>query len=273
MDAKKKGILIMAVALLLGLSASMLAVKILASKQMRQTKAEPAKKIEVNQLMVAAKDLALGTVISAEDIQLSTWPKKLIPRTAFSKSEDLIGKVVQAQIFAGEPVTEQRVAAQGSSKGLGVLIPPGMRAMTVEVDEELGASGFFRAGTKIDIIATGRPKGDEKFTKIVLQDIQILSMSGEEGSSRKTPKTIVTMAIKPEDAEKLALALNEGKIHMIVRNALDEKKVATAGVSATELLKVRPLDVTEGNKGRREIEIKVVELILGDERKEEKFQR
>ncbi|MFH1245192.1 MAG: Flp pilus assembly protein CpaB [Candidatus Omnitrophota bacterium] len=275
METRKKGIFILAIASVLGLMASMMSVAVLnQGKKDVKTTAISNVKVEMKEVLVAARDLTRGTVFSREDLRLADWPKQMVPPTAFSQPEEVVGKIVKTEIFAEELITAQRVSSEDDSKGLDAIISHGMRAMTLGIDASVGASGFVHTGSKVDIVVTAQPKGTQgRQTKLVLQDIEVLAVEEESGSSQRMQSTFITLAISPENAEKLALSLDEGEIHIIVRNASDKEEVLTPGISAEELLETKTINLTQAAGAAQEVKFKVVELIVGESRTEEKFQQ
>jgi pilus assembly protein CpaB len=143
-----------------------------------------------------------------------------------------------------EPLTQVKLAPQGSEAGLAAMIAEGARAMTVKVDDVVGVAGFVTPGAFVDIVAVVNPSDNGSTegptSKIVLQYIKVLASdrniekreSGEEIVSVKA----VTLQVTPEQAEKLALAATEGKLQLVMRNSVDKDDVLTVGVNKRSLL-------------------------------------
>src|SRR4029077_6189904 len=128
------------------------------------------------QIVVAAKALPAGAMIDRESLGLVSAPESLVPQGAFFKLDDVLDRPVVSAIQAGEPVVEARIAAKGSGVGLAPLIPSGMRAISVRVNDVVGVSGFVLPGMRVDVLVTGRPSSQEDtVTRTVLQNIQVLS--------------------------------------------------------------------------------------------------
>ena len=171
------------------------------------------------------------------------FPKESTPDGAFESPEKLAGRVAVINIAAREPITESRLAAEGTAAGLAAIIPEGYRAMTVKVDDAAGISGFIQPGTLVDVVVTIDPEGiarQDPISKIVLQNIKVLA-SGQNIDKPKdereaTSVKAVTLQVTPEQAEKLALASSEGKLQLVMRSQIDQGDEQTRGVNKRNLL-------------------------------------
>ena len=194
---------------------------------------------KTKKIAVAAVKLGLGTQIKAEQVSLAEWPESLLPRGTFHEVEKLVGRVTIAEIFPGEPILEARLAPEGSAAGLPAIIPPGMRAMTVKVDEVIGVAGFVAPGTYVDVVATVvEGTGQNAVSRVILQNVKVLA-SGQRMETQKDGQAIevktVTLQVTPEEAEILALASNAGKLQLVMRNTVDRETVSTKGVNEAVL--------------------------------------
>lgn len=191
------------------------------------------------QLVVAAKELPLGATLLRESLKVRSVPESLFPAGGFSRVEDVLDRPVISTIQADEPVVEARIAARGSGLGLAPLIPPGMRAMAVRVNDVVGVAGFILPGMRVDVLVTGRPPGrNESYTRTVLQNVTVLSAGQTietDGKSQAINTPVVTLLVSPSDAETLTLANNEGHIQLVLRNSADQLAVGTRGRQTLEL--------------------------------------
>ena len=184
------------------------------------------------QVVVAARDLQIGTLIGADDVQMGPWAGAL-PKGALSKLDDALHRGAIASMYQGEPVLADRLAATGSGGGLAAIIPPGMRATAVRVDEVVGLAGFVTPGMRVDVLMSGIPPGgspsEGSHVSTLLENIQVLS-AGEnlqkDSEGKAHPVQVVNLLVAPEQAEKLTLASNQTRIQLVLRNPLD---VGTAG--------------------------------------------
>jgi len=205
----------------------------------RVTAAKPAATIRV----VAAKsDIKLGSVLNADNlttIEIGTVPKGAILPKDESRA---IGRGVLSEIYEGEPIIENRLAAVGSGGGLAATIPPGMRACAVKVDDVVGVSGFVTPGMRVDVLISGTPPGEQSASqgtvaRTLLQNIQVLSAGADiqkdnEGKAKSVQ--VVNLLVTPEQAETLSLVGNL-TIRLVLRNPLDTKITAVAGTSTGNL--------------------------------------
>jgi pilus assembly protein CpaB len=178
----------------------------------------------VKSLVVASRTLPLGTVVSGDAVKLREAPENLFPTGGFSKVEDVVGRPVTATIQADEAVLEARLAPRGSGAGLAPLIPPGMRAISVRVNDVVGVAGFVLPGLRVDVLVTGQPAGRaETQTRTVLQNVPVLSAGQTIQTDGKSAISapVVTLLVTPEDAEALTLANTEGRIQLVLRNSSD----------------------------------------------------
>src|SRR6267154_1252951 len=127
-------------------------------------------------VVVAVEPLPLGLAVKPNHVKTVKIPAEMFAKTAFSKVDDVLDRSVISPIMADEPLLEGRLAPRGSGMGLAPIIPSGMRAMAVRVNEIIGVAGFILPGMRVDVLVTGRPpNGTEEVTKTVLQNITILS--------------------------------------------------------------------------------------------------
>ncbi len=206
----------------------------------------PAPKAEdttMKDLVVAVRPLPVGATIKPEDVKVVKVPASQFPKGGISTVEEVIDRPVISNILAEEPVHEGRLAARGSGLGLAPIIPKGMRAVTIRVNDVAGVAGFVLPGMRVDVLVTGRPpnNADEGTVTItVLQNILVLSAGqtiqpDAEGKAINAPT--VTLLVTPEQAETLTLAANEGRVQLVLRNGSDQSIAKTKGKALSELYK------------------------------------
>ncbi len=190
-------------------------------------------------VVVAAKPLPVGASIGRDEVRLRDVPESLYPAGAFSRLEDVLDRPVISAIQPDEPVVEARLAAKGSGIGLAPLIPPGMRAVSVRVNDVAGVSGFILPGMRVDVLVTGHGAMQaETVTRTVLQNVGVLSAGQTIQTDGKSPSMqvpVVTLVVSPHDAEALTLAITDGHVQLVLRNSADEKPVATPGSRLRDL--------------------------------------
>lgn len=198
----------------------------------------------MNNVVVAKVDIPLGTKIEAEQLQTVQFPANAIPEGTFAEAPKLVGRVAVVGIAAREPVTDFKLAPEGSQGGISAVIPAGYRAMTVKVDDVIGVAGFLQPGTMVDVLTVIDPPGNNissnPISKIVLQNVKVLA-SGQNLDKPKDEREAdavkaVTLQVTPMQAEKLALASTEGKLRLMLRNMIDQDDEQTQGADKQSLL-------------------------------------
>ncbi len=190
-------------------------------------------------LVVAAQPLPPGASIAAAAVKTVRVPEKLFPRGGFSKVEEVVGRPVVSSIQADEPVVEARIAPRGSGFGVAPMIPTGMRALAVRVNDVAGVAGFVLPGARVDVLVTGRPPGaDDTVTTPVLEDVAVLSAGQTveaDSHSQSMSVPVVTLLVTPAQSVSLTLAASEGKIQLVLRNSGDRQTAPTGGRELHEL--------------------------------------
>ena len=190
-------------------------------------------------LIVASRPLPMGAVVDKDSVKTIRIPERLFPKGGFSRAEEVLDRGVISAMEPDEPLLDARLAARGSGVGLAGMIPPGMRAISVRVNDVVGVAGFVLPGMRVDVLVTGRPPGrDDTVTATVLQNITVISAGQTvqvDAKSQPINTPVVTLLVNPAQAEALTLALTEGKIQLILRNSTDHQVAQTAGRQTREL--------------------------------------
>lgn len=201
------------------------------------------------QVMVAANDLQVGARVEERDIKVISIPAADMPPGAPRKKADVIGHGVIIPISKGEFILPNRLAAENAGSGLPALIPPGMRAVSVRVNEVVSVAGFVTPGTRVDVLLTGSPgTPGEQQTTTVLQNVAVLASGHtlERTSTGEAQNTaVITLLVTPDDAQRLTLASKEGSIQLALRNPLDTKQDDVPVSMARALYRGAPLPTPE----------------------------
>lgn len=191
---------------------------------------------------MAAHELQLGAVIKDSDLTLGPW-SGAVPKGAAAKKEAMLGRGVIAPIYEGEVVLENRLAAPGAGGGLASIIPQGMRAVAVKVNEIVGAAGFVVPGMHVDVLISGVPPGPGSpagaRVRTILQNIEVLSAGQnyqKDAEGKPVVVPVVNLLVNPDQAELLSLANNETKIQLVLRNPLDKQEAKPPGIAMAALL-------------------------------------
>ncbi len=193
-------------------------------------------------VVVAAADIALGTELKKEDLTVANFPAGQAPEGAFARVADVIGRGVISPLVKNEVVIPAKLASKEAGAGLPPVIPEGMRALSVRVNEVIGVAGYVLPGTRVDVLATASPTAQQQdtTTKLILSNVQVITAGTriEQDKEKGKPMqvTVVTLLVYPEQAERLALASTEGKIQLALRNPLDQSAPETPGVKPAILL-------------------------------------
>ena len=190
--------------------------------------------------VLAAKPMSMGTLVTRASIKLVPWPSQTPLAGGFSDIEAVVDRGLIASVVENEPLSENKLAPKQAGAGLPPSIPPGMRAMSVKVDEVVGVAGFAVPGTHVDVMVI-LPQKDDSVARVVATNVGVLTAgtrsdqeNGKEGKS--TPLTVITLLVSPDDAERIALAQVEGRLMLSLRNPMDTVATETPGVRTGGLL-------------------------------------
>jgi pilus assembly protein CpaB len=238
-------------------------------------------------VVVAANDLQVGAKLEERDLRVVNWPGESLPDGVIHQKPRAIGRGVLQPISRGEFILTNKLADKDVA-GLPALIPPGMRAVSVRVNDVIAVAGFVLPGTRVDVLLTGTPAGGDSVTTTVLQNVAVLATGQKlERNAAGEPQSsaVITLLVSPEDAQKLALASQEGRIQLSLRNILDtgQEKIASVRNAALYNGGLPPIPATP----RVPIKVKhiapspaparpspyTIEVIRGNEKKEVNFEQ
>jgi pilus assembly protein CpaB len=190
--------------------------------------------------VAAAQNLQAGDVLTPASLKLVPWPSITPLEGSFPKPEDLNGRIVLYPLPAGEPIVERQLAAPGSSAGLAMKIPDGMRAISLRSDPVAGVSGFLLPGTHVDVVVNYRLiNSQDTVTVTMLQDAEVIAVGQKmepDPTGKPTTTDVVTLLVTPEDAEKAVQASAQGSsVHFVLRNGSDHAKLPPSPLQASSL--------------------------------------
>ena len=193
------------------------------------------------EVVVAADDLPVGAKIEDRDVKLVRFPSTDLPANHFRAKAQVIGRGVILPISKGEFVLASKLAGENAGAGLPALIPPGMRAVSVRVNEVVSVAGFVQPGTRVDVMLTGNPTGaGEQQTTTVLENVLVLATGQRlerNGTGESQVAPVITLQVSPEDAQRLTLASSQGHIQLALRNPMDTKQQDLQGAKTASLYK------------------------------------
>lgn len=233
---RRRTLVILLLAILSGTIAAVSAFRYLEDRPIPVVNRES--EVETRSVVVAARDIPLGTTLGEEDLEAIEWPASSLPQGIATTTSEVVGRTVIDDIATSEAILASKLADTGLY-GMIPLIPEGMRALSVQVDQIIGVAGFVTPQTRVDVILIMTlPGQDESRSQIILQNIQALAANQqitETDDGQPIISTVVTVLVTPEEAEKLALAANQGRIQMTLRNSLDLDVVETPGERESRL--------------------------------------
>jgi pilus assembly protein CpaB len=196
--------------------------------------------LDLKPVVVAGRDLTFGEDLKPGDMKVTMFPGGSVPKGSYAVVDSLVGQVTKVFLMENEPILDSKLSSKGG--GLSLLISKNKRASSIQVDKVSGVSGFILPGDRVDVILTVRGTGggsEDAIAKTILQNVEVLA-AGEK-TEQKENKVItvqsVTLLVDPEGAQALALASNEGKLNLALRNPTDEDTVDVDLLSKTGILK------------------------------------
>ena len=216
--------------------------------------------IATNRVVVAARDIELGSPLTPDMLTSVEWPSGSLPTGAINDPLLLSDRVVKVTLMRGEPVLESKLAPKGTKGGLSSVIAEGKRAITVKVNEVVGVAGFALPGNHVDIMVNTNDERERMVSKIVLENILVLAVAQEASRDDTKPKVVnaVTLEVTPQEAEKIDLARSVGNLSLVLRNQVDKGEVPTVGMRKNELLQNGGVPVAKASPVRTVVKKRAV---------------
>ncbi len=202
----------------------------------------------VSTIVVAAGPLEYGTTLTDDNVSLAPWESSIVPEGAFKSKADLLKDGERAALTSmkrNEPVLSSRITGPNQLASLAALTEPGMRAVSVRVDEARGVAGFVRMGNRVDVILTRSDSKNEpsgSYADVLLQDVKVLA-TGQIANERQEHPTVVqtvTVEVSTEQAQKLILAESVGTLSLVLRQAGKANPEAARRVTLADLGQSEP---------------------------------
>jgi pilus assembly protein CpaB len=193
-------------------------------------------------VVVASEDIPEGRAVERRAVTTGQWPVQTIPAGAFSSVDSVVGRVTRVPVFQGEPIVPGRLAPPGTAGGLEVKIAPGKRAMSVKINDVAGISGLIQPNSRVDVLVNIRDDRTAKqmqVAKLFMENMRVLSVGqqvtrGDDG--KPINATTATLEVTPEEAERLAIAMGQGFIALVLRGYGDPDSIKTPGATSTDVL-------------------------------------
>ena len=264
------------VAFIIALAVSGIFTYWLSQKFSKKTAPPPAPK---SQYVAASVNIEAGQAIRAENLRMVEWPASIPLAGAFTSPQPLVGRTVLYPLSAGEPITERQLSNPGAGTGLTVKIPDGMRAISLRTDEIVGVAGFLLPGTHVDVLVTLHLANvPDPITSTILQDAEVLAAGQKtepDPEGKPTIDTVVTLLVKPADAERITLATTQGTVRFVLRNGADSQAFNGPPASLSQLSGIAaPAPDKPVRKPVQLIAVKpyTVETVLGSKVRTDNFQ-
>jgi pilus assembly protein CpaB len=232
--------------LLAGFAALVAAMVVYSALKRREAEVAAAK-IQSVDIIVAAHELGIGSKLDASSVKTARWSRDSLPPGAFTDMSGVMDKYTMSSFVENEPITADRLFSGDKNAGvLPLLIPPGMRALSVPVDEVSDIAGFVLPHAHVDVLVSVTAN-DHPLSKIVLQDVEVLAIAQDIEQVGDKPQVVhvVTMLVTPDQAERLTLASGQGGLRLALRNYDDKAVVATDGITVAQLLGSAPMAAPE----------------------------
>ena len=204
---------------------------------LEQTKA--SSRVATRPLVVAAKSIPEGTAIDRASLSVREWPVATVPAGAYSNADSLIGRVTRVAVFEGEPFVPGRLAPSGTGPGIEVKITPGKRAMGLRINDVAGVSGLIQPNSRVDVLVNIRSDGGRQVSKLFMENMRVLSVGTRverDAEGKAIEATTAALEVTPEEAERLAVAVNQGSIQLVLRGYGDPDSVRTKGANSSDVL-------------------------------------
>jgi pilus assembly protein CpaB len=224
-------------AVLLGLGAAFMAREFTGN-----TPAAQAAAIPTTAVVVAQADVGTASTLTSTELKEVDWPTALVPTGALTTISAAEGRVTRRPLVAGEPVLEGALFEKGAEGGLGAVIAPDHRAVSVKVDSVIGVAGFVKPGARVDVLATVRRVDTDKslpYSKAILQDVKVLAIDQKLEEARDGEAqlvSVVTLEVKPDQAQKLIYSAHEGRLQLAMRTPGDAKVEELASIGVADVL-------------------------------------
>jgi pilus assembly protein CpaB len=197
--------------------------------------------VVTDDVLVAGRELSLGTLIQNGDLRWQSWPKADVPPNVIRKSispsalKDYVGALVRAPLGAGEPIYPDRMIKVGTASFMSAILPSGMRAVAINIDQQgsQSAGGFILPNDHVDVVHTYRDEEAAKsgvanplVSETILHNIKVLAI-GQNIQERNNEKVVVgsnaTLELTPQQVETIVLAQRTGQLSLALRSITDSK--------------------------------------------------
>lgn len=232
------------------------------ARSIQKAKTDTARAVQTWHYLAVTRDIGAGEKLNQKDLTTITWSSSLPVDGALESETDAVGHLLSYPLSSGMIITRKALAPPNSSVGLSRKIPTGMRAIALKTDDQSDFGGFLFPGSKVDVLVNNAGRGGaQQFsagplsrasmtssaakTVLLLENIEVLATGKQliaDPASKPKEETIITLLVSPEDARKVALAQEQGSIHLILRNTGD---IDVSGPKATSINEISDIRTNE----------------------------
>ena len=232
----RQTVIALSVAILLGLVAVWIANSFLTNRERAAFNGATTK------VAVAASPLAYGTDITPDKIRFVDYPNGSIPPGAFTNANQLVPtgqkRIALLPIALNEPILPDKISGIGEGASIAALLPEGMRAASVRINDVSGVAGFVQPNDSVDILITRTPQGNSgQVTDVLLQNVRVIAIDQQAKNADGSPKVgrSATLEVNPLDAQKLALAQEVGTLSLVLRKPGEQNNPVVETISMNDL--------------------------------------
>jgi len=230
----------------------------------------PERRVEIStrKAVVASTQLSVGQKLTSDLVKVVDWPERTPVQGGFADIAEVLDRGLISGVVENEPITESKLAAKGAGAGMPPTITPGMRAISVRVNDASSVAGFVAPGTRVDVMTIIQRANEDPFSRVVVSNVQVLTANtrydqedAKKGESIRS--TVVTLMVSPMDAERITLAQAKGELMLTLRNPLDVQPTESTGVSTATLFGAAPKPASKptGRKAPPAPELPVVPVV------------
>jgi pilus assembly protein CpaB len=228
----------LAAAIVLGLVAVYVAnIYIGGSKQQQELQG-------TTKVAVASIPMAYGTELTPDKVRFVEYPAASVPPGSFTNAAQMMPagqkRFVLLPMSVNEPILAGKISAPGAGASIAALLPDGMRAATVRIDDVSGVAGFVQPNDSVDVLITRQVQGAagaQQVTDVLLQNVRVLAIDQQAKNPDGTPKVgrTATFEVAPLDAQKLALGSQTGSLSLVLRKPGETNNPVVETISMNDL--------------------------------------
>jgi pilus assembly protein CpaB len=193
-------------------------------------------RVSLSEVVVTRRSLPAGTVLRADDLTTAKVGGDIAPESVFHDEAQVDGRVVTTALVKGQPVLEALLAPKGTGSGLQAVVPKGMRAITLEINEFSGLAGFLVPGCRVDVVSTINGEGGDAVSRTIVQNVEVTALGRRQQTGEESePTKSVTLLVKPKEAEVIELAAATGRPRLVLRSSGDKDTAKSEGITVAEL--------------------------------------